>query len=122
LGLRAASVVRVDLMGPVDLAALADLAALVDRVALAVPADSVDQEAEALAAEWEAAAGARATGTGRSYDEALFEDALCPAYLASDLRLGIRSRHDVHVHILPADLNGPSRSGASAPIRSARLR
>src|SRR5690606_39220215 len=31
---------------------------------------------------------------------------------------GIRSRDDVHVHILPADLNGRSRSGAFAPARS----
>jgi hypothetical protein len=30
----------------------------------------------------------------------------CRAYLDSALRLDIGSHHDVHVHILPADLNG----------------
>src|SRR5262249_8539960 len=38
--------------------------------------------------------------------------------LDSVIHLGIPSRHEVHLHILPADLNGPHRAGACAPIRS----
>jgi hypothetical protein len=47
-------------------------------------------------------------------------DAPFATYLDSARRSGLCSHHDVHVHILPADLNRLGRSGASASIGSKR--
>src|SRR5690349_12792955 len=47
----------------------------------------------------------------------------CSRHVDSVLRFGVRSAHDVHVYILPADLKDVRvLTGACSPTRSRRLR